>query len=47
MMIGYKELKVNENIHIQYSGIAAIQAGAEETIANTKITFSFLSRMVV
>lgn len=47
MMIGYKNLKVNENIHIQYSGFTAIQKGASETLATTKITFSFLSRMVV
>lgn len=47
MMIGYKDRKINENIHIQYRGIEAIQMGAKETIANTKITLFFLSRMVV
>lgn len=46
MMIGYQNLRINEDIRIQYSGFTALEMGARETVAATKITFAFLSRMV-
>jgi regulator of sigma E protease len=47
MVIGYKNLQINDNIKIQYSGSDAIVMGAHETVATTRLTFEFLSRMVV
>lgn len=47
MMIGYKNLKFNDNKIIQYSGYEAIVMGWKETVATTRLTLEFLSRMVV
>ena len=47
MQIGYRNLQINTNKKIQYSGFDAIRMGARETVATTRITLAFLSRMVV
>ena len=47
MMIGYKWLQINVENKIQYSGLEAVTMGARETLATTRLTLAFLSRMVV
>ncbi len=47
MQIGYRELKINTDKRIQYSGLDAVIMGARETVATTRITLAFLGRMVV
>jgi Peptidase family M50 len=47
MQIEYRDLHINMNKQIQYSGLEAIRMGARETVATTRITLAFLSRMVV
>jgi regulator of sigma E protease len=47
MSIGYKELKFNDNKVIKYAWYEAIIMGWRETIATTRLTLEFLSRMVV
>jgi membrane-associated protease RseP (regulator of RpoE activity) len=47
MQIGYRDLQINTNKRIQYSGFEAITMGAHETVATTRITLAFLGRMVV
>ncbi len=44
--IVYKALQINKNKTLHYSLFEAIQMGARETIATTRLTFGFLSRMV-
>ncbi len=47
MQIGYRHLHINTNKQIQYSWFEAIRMGAHETVATTRITLAFLSRMIV
>ncbi|MBC7498711.1 site-2 protease family protein [Candidatus Gracilibacteria bacterium] len=47
MQIGYRDLHINTNKQIQYSGFEALSMGARETVATTRITLAFLSQMVV
>lgn len=47
MQIWYRDLHINTDKKIQYSGLKAITMGAYETVSTTRITLSFLSRMVV
>lgn len=46
MIIRYNNLNINENKRIQFNWYDALIAGKDETIASTKITLSFLSRIV-
>lgn len=47
IMIGYKDLSIDKDKKIQYTGLDAITMGARETLATTRLTLGFLSRMVV
>ena len=46
MQIGYKNLNINKDFIVRYTWIDAIKAWWNEMIANTRITYSFLERMV-
>jgi membrane-associated protease RseP (regulator of RpoE activity) len=47
MQIAYRDLHIDHEKQIQYSGLEAIAMWARETVATTRITFAYLSQMVV
>jgi regulator of sigma E protease len=47
MQIAYRDLRIDHEKQIQYSGFEAIAMWARETVATTRITFAYLSQMVV
>jgi regulator of sigma E protease len=47
MQIWYRDLQINMHQKIQYSWFEAIRMWARETVATTRITLAFLSRMMV
>lgn len=47
MQIAYRDLSIDHEKQIQYSGFEAVVMWARETVATTRITFAYLSQMVV